>query len=169
MAAEQPEKRRGTNWVEARDYWLALDLPRSFESVARTFAVSAQRVGFIARRDRWAEIAADVDARALEQSKRRAVRTRADRVTKVLGIIDGLVDRYDAELAELELKPADLDRVVKLGELLEGEATDRVSFAELQEALGSVMAIAVEFVPAARRAEFLSRVRDRLGSVGGDS
>lgn len=166
MAAEQP-KRRGTNWHEARDYWLALDPPRSFETVAKAFAVSAQRVGFIARRDSWAKLGADVDRRALEQATRRIVLSRADRVTKVLGIVDGALAHFDAELEAkaADAKLADLPGLVKLAELLVGEATERMEFAEVQEALGSVMAIAVELLPVGKRAEFLSRVREQLGSV----
>jgi hypothetical protein len=59
-----------------------------------------------------------------------------------------------------------MSELVKLGELLLGEATDRVSFGELQEALGVIVALAVEYVPDDARAEFLERVRGRLGEIG---
>lgn len=156
---------RGTDWVQARDFWLALDPPRSFEAVAKQFGVSGQRVGFIARRDRWKELADNVDAQALAAATRRIVRTRADRVQKTLGIVDGLLERFDAELEKLELRPADLDRVVKLAELLEGQATDRLDFAEVQEALGVQLRIAAKYVPRDQLQAFLDEVRRAIGEL----
>lgn len=164
MAAEQP-KRRGTNWAEARDFWLALQPPRSFQTVADQYRVSRSRVRYVAVREGWEALAADVDARALENAKRRIVRSRADRVTKVLGIIDGLVDRYDDELAQLELKPADLDRVVKLGELLQGEATDRVEFGEVKDAFVRFGTRVLGWLPKEFHERFLGELRDELGGV----
>lgn len=156
---------RGTDWVEARDFWLALDPPRSYEAVARRYGVTGARVRFVAKRDKWAAAAADVDARVLASVKTRVVRSRAERVQKVLGIVDGLVDRYDTELAQLELRPADLDRVVKLAELLEGQATDRMDFAEVQEALGMLLRIATKYVPRAQLRGFLDEVRGAMGEL----
>lgn len=162
MAAEQPT-RRGTNWAEARDFWLALDPPRSFGVVAKQFGISDTRVRVVARRDDWAAAAAEIDRRTLEQAKTRIVRSRAERVQKTLGIVDALLDRYDAELDKLELRPGELDRIVKLAELLVGEATDRMEFSEVQDALGATVKLALEYIGREQRDEFLDRWRRLFG------
>jgi hypothetical protein len=165
--ANVKQRRTGrVDWDEARDFWLALDPPRPFGTVAERFTVSVQRVRFIAKRESWAELAADVDARTLEQAKQRIVRSRAERVRKTLGIVDGLLDRYDQQLDVLELKPADLDRLVKLAELLEGEATDRITVGEAQQGFAVLLTIAARYVPKQRRQAFLAEVRDSIGDLG---
>jgi hypothetical protein len=156
-----PTEKRGTDWVEARDVWLAQDRPRSYERIAQQFGVSGARVRYVAKRDKWLTAAEDVDRELLRKAQQRIVRSRADRVTKVLGIVDAALDEFDSQLVEKarEARLRDMSELVKLGELLLGEATDRVSFGELQEALGVIVALAVEYVPDDARAEFLERVR----------
>lgn len=170
--ADADTPRRGTDWNQARDFWLALDPPvRTSAAVARQFGISEARVRFIAKRDGWRDIAADIDAQALERVKERVILSREERNAQFLRIVDLANVRALEKLTkgELEVRLADLPALGKHAELVLGEATDRVSFGELQEALGVVMAIAVEFVPRKSRAEFLARVRERLGQVGGES
>jgi hypothetical protein len=165
-----PPKRKPTDWIAARDFWLALPAhERHSVTVARRFGISEARVRFIAKRDNWRDLAAAVDARVAAQVTTRIVRSRADRVRKTLGIVDGLLDRFDAQLAELELRPGELPGLVKLAELLEGEATDRVTSAEAQEMFAALMALAVgalqEGWPVPR---FIESVRTTLGPGAGE-
>jgi hypothetical protein len=162
---------RGVDWNEARDFWLALDPPRSYETVARQFGVSGTRVRFVAKRDNWAEPAARIDAEALARVQRRIVLSREQRVAKTLSIVDGALAHFDENLEERvrEAKLADVPGLVKLAELLIGEATDRMSFAEVQEALGVVIDLAVEFLPAESKLAFIAAVRERLGGAGSEA
>jgi len=98
------------------------------------------------------------------------VRSRADRVAKVLALVDAFVDHVDANFDEKarEAKLSSLPDLVKLAELLVGEATDRMELHEVTEALTLVTSIAVTFIPKARRNEFLAAVRKALGAIGGD-
>lgn len=162
--------RRGTDWIAARDFWLALDPPRSFQPIAKQFAISAQRVGFVARRDGWQAIADDLDAKALEAVKNRVVLSREERNAKFLQIVDLANEQAFDKLTakQLEVRLADLPALGKHAELILGEATDRVSFAELQEALGVVIALAIDELPKKARSAFLAKVRARLGAIGGD-
>lgn len=161
--------RRGTDWEQARDFWIALGPRRSFERVGKKFGVSAQRVGYVARRDGWHPLAAEIDARALEQTKRRIVRSRADRVAKTLGLIDGALDVYDNELEAKarEGRLRDMSDLVKLAELLEGEATDRPDVGEWQAGYEQLMQIGVQAITEGWSViEYLERVRGRLGEIG---
>ncbi|MFL5911432.1 MAG: hypothetical protein ACJ768_12760 [Gaiellaceae bacterium] len=169
VAADQP-KRRGTDWIAARDFWLALDPGvRSYGAVAHQFGITDTRVRYVAKRDGWAEHAADLDEKALESLKRRVIKTRDERNEIFLRIVDAAneqaLDKLTAK--QLEVRLSDLPALGKHAELILGEATDRISFAELQEALGVVLTIATRFVPKRSRAEFLAAVRERLGQIGG--
>lgn len=159
---------RGVDWDAARHLWLAQPPPRSYQEVARQVGVSGTRVRYVARRDGWPELADEIDAEALAKVKRRMVLSREQRIEKTLGIVDGLLDRFDDRLDDLEVRPADLPALVKLAELLVGEATDRMSFAEVQEALSVVMGVCVQAIRESWPVDrFLAVVRERLG-VGGD-
>lgn len=167
MAAEQPRK-RGTDWVEARSYWLAQSPPRSFGAVARQFGVSDTRVRFVARRDDWQSHADEIDARALEQTKRRVLRSRNERDEIYLRITDAAFDIALDKLigGGLEVRLSDLPQLGKHAQLVQGEPTDRVEFSEFQESLVRLGKLALEFIPKGKRAEYLRRFRDELG--GGD-
>ena len=168
--ADHP-KRRGTDWTLARDEWLAQTPPRSFDAIGRRFGFSGQRVGQIARRDNWRAAGEKLDAEVLRRSTARIVRSRSDRVVKVLGLIDGALDVYDAELEAKahEARLRDMPDMVKLGELLLGEATDRVSSVEAQEMFAALMAVAVVAIQEGWKvARFIATVRETLGPAGGE-
>lgn len=166
VADQQPK--RGTDWTAARDFWLALDPPRSSQPVADQFQVSRTRVNFVRKRDGWDAIAAEIDAKALSNVKDRLVLSREERNAKFLQIVDLANKRAFDKLTadQLEVRLADLPALGKHAELILGEATDRVSFAELQEALGVVIALAIAELPKKARAAFLKKVRARLGAIG---
>jgi hypothetical protein len=165
--ATQP-KRPPTDWIAARDFWLALPHPRRLAAVAREYGISEARVRFIAKRDNWQGILADIEARALRRTSERIVRSRDERTKAMLALTDLTIETAFDHLTagSLDVRLADIPGLVRTCELLLGEATDRVSFVELQEALGVVMAISVEAitggwpVPA-----FLERVRERIGAI----
>lgn len=158
---------RGVDWVAAEAFWLGLDPPRPFSRVAKRFTVSVSRVARVAKRDNWAAKAEEIDRKAAARAQGRIVRSREERVAKVLGIVDGLLDRYDTNLDGLELRPSDIPHLTKLAELLVGEATDRMSFGEVQEALSVVIGLGVQALQEGWPVErFLAAVRERLGSIG---
>ena len=100
----------------------------------------------------------------------RSLKTREQRVADVLKLTDGLVDHFTSEEASpAKLEAAtflDVERMVKLSELLTGEATDRVSLSEAQSFLQLVFAAALDWagrdVPAPARRAGLKGAIDEL-------
>lgn len=162
-------KRRGTDWIAARDLWLAQLPPRSFGPIAKRFHVSTQRVGFVARRDNWQAIADKLDADALRKTTQRIVRSHSDRVTKTLGIIDAALDVYDTQLAEKarEAKLRDLGELARTAQLLAGEATERPDLGEVQQTYADLLQLGVQALTEGWSvSEFLAKVRELGGEIG---
>ena len=158
-------QRRGTNWIEARDFWLALPPPRSFEAVARKVGVSGQRVRFVSRRDGWQTIADDIDAKALETVKRRVVRSREERNQAYLDLYDKLLDRLILEVdrPQARLRFADAPLYGRHAELVLGEATDRPDIVEVQDNMRVMLEATAPFVPRKSRAAWLEAIRKAIG------
>lgn len=140
--------------------------------VSERFGVSEVSVGKHARAEHWRRTRDDLEARAQANAEARTTRSREDRIAKVLQVVDLVVDSVFEDLvpteegAEPRVRPdyAKLPEFVKLAELLSGEATDRVSFDEMQTALRTVFQVAARYVPKAKRAEFLAEVNEALGA-----
>lgn len=168
----KPRQRTRVDWGQAKAFYVALSpTERTFAGVAREFRVSSVTVRKHAHADGWVEAAEAADAGAANKALAAAIKTREQRVDAVLRLTDLAVDTAHTKLKAdvLDVKLADIPGLVKVSELLLGEATDRVSFAELQEALGVVLTIATEYVPKKARGEFLTAVRARLGAIGSDA
>jgi hypothetical protein len=151
--------------AQALDVYLALEPPnRTYAAVAREVGCSEQSVRRWARSLKWAEKLRAADERAMARS----LKTREQRVADVLKLTDGLVDHFlvnQAPKAEAATF-LDVERMVKLSELLVGEATDRVSLSEAQSFLQLVFAAALDWagrdVPAAARRAGLKGAIDEL-------
>lgn len=145
--------------------YLTLEPPnRTYAEVARRMGCSATSVERWARTLKWAEKLQAADERAMAKS----LKTREQRVADVLKLTDGLVDHFlvnQAPKAEAATF-LDVERMVKLSELLVGEATDRVSLSEAQSFLQLVFAAALDWagrdVPASERRAGLKGAIDEL-------
>lgn len=169
MTSEPPTngsrpKHNGTrpriNWTAARAYFAALpEEKRTFKAVADRFRVSDVRVSQVAKRDRWLEEAQRMDERTHRLAMTQIVRNRADRLARTLELYDRAAD---LTLTMLPLKPdgtldlaaiKELPRIdqmlekipglFRMAELAAGEATDRVSLADVQPVLIAFARIAV--------------------------
>lgn len=158
------------NWDDAFAYYAAAGPTRSYRLVVERYGVAQRTVERRAVREDWQERAAAIDRQAADQAERIVVRDRTARVADTLRIIDASRHKFAANLRtpSFRLTGSDFVGLIKLEQLLEGEATDRVSFTELQEALGVVIALALEELPKKARTAFLAKVRARLGAIGGD-
>lgn len=164
--------RKRIDWVAAEAFYLALDPPRSFGTVAREFGVSDSRVSRVARERKWREKVVEADQHITDQINAQAVFSRAERVQKALSLVDGLLVRAGADIERLgkDLRPSDLPAIVKLAELLEGEATDRVALGEVQLVIQAVVAVAGRWVtselpPAERRDGFLRELESATAGL----
>ena len=159
------------DWAAA-EIWFFADPGRSLADVAREFGVSDTAVYKHAKSGNWPARRRDMETKARSNAEARVARSREDRIAKVLQVVDLVVDSVFEDLvpaeegAEPRVRPdyAKLPEFVKLAELLSGEATDRVSFDEMQTALRTVFQVAAKYVPKAKRAEFLAEVNEALGA-----
>lgn len=130
---------------------------RSLGEVSRRIGVSLTSVRRIARRDNWEERVAEIDRKAAEKALRAAVRSREVRNLEVIKFVDDYVTSAKGRLdaGTLEIRAGDVPQLVKLAELLEGEATSRVEVGQVQQVLVLVLNTAVRFVPEDTRPAFL--------------
>lgn len=151
---------RGVDWIAARNSWLESGPPRSYAAVARQFRVSAERVRFVARRDGWHKLAADIDAAELERTKRRIVRSREERHHRIRELADAMLDDLGDRASEA--KWSDAPAWLRHLELIEGEPTDIISVADAKEQLLTLMGIAARHMQPLERTAFLAEVREQL-------
>lgn len=159
--------RHAFDHAAAFEIYLRLEPPnRTYAAVARAVGCSETSVRTWARKLKWVEKLQAADERAMARS----LKTREQRVADVLKLTDGLVDHFTSEEASpAKLEAAtflDVERMVKLSELLTGEATDRVSLSEAQSFLQLVFAAALDWagrdVPAPARRAGLKGAIDEL-------
>lgn len=160
MSNRDGNRRPRIDWDAAFAYF-ASDPTISFGKVGKQFGVSDVAVGKHAKRDNWNQRRAELLEQAANSALQRARRTREQRITKVLGLVDSAIDGFDTQLdAKIaEAKLSDLPALVKLTELLEGEATDRVDVTRVQPLIAAFVVKVAVLVPAERDGE-LSGVLD---------
>lgn len=103
----------------------------------------------------WDAIAGEIDRKAASQALTKAAKTRTERAMQALRIADGYLDGIEANLEAkvAESKLSDMPAIVKLAELLEGEATERIDPGQVQQVLALVLRIGAKGLP---REEFLA-------------
>lgn len=174
-----PQKTR-IDWGAAKAFYIGLPpTERSFARVAREFPVSSKTVRKHAHDDGWIEAAADADRQANEAAIRKAVRSRSERVANSLRFVDDFLDVAKAKLkaGDLDVRASDVPPLVKLAELLEGEATDRIQVGEVRALIVQVTIAAGKWVtsplpPEERRKGFmgeLGELTSGLGDVSGET
>lgn len=185
MAKTRTPQRTRCDWGAAKARYVELGPDeRSFARIAREYRVTSLTVRKHAHRDGWLAAADEADTAAADAALAGAIKTRAQRVQDILKITDGLVDHFiDAAASKAaDASYLDLERMMKLAELVEGEATDRISVAEVQSALVVVMVAGPELLaeltsaglkgPALLRAfkeRFPQLVRERVALNSGGS
>lgn len=170
MTSEVKTKANGTNWQAAKAYYLALPpTRRSYAEVARRFKVSDVRVGQVARAQGWSIEADTVDRRVEQRAITQIVRNRADRLARTLELYDRASDLTltmlplnadgSIDVARIKEMPR-IDQMLekipglfKMAELAAGEATDRVSIADVQPVLIAFARIAVVHASPESRAD----------------
>jgi len=155
------------DWDAAFAYYAALGSTRTFRHVREHMGVGQRTVERAAIRLNWKARIAEHDREVAAQVDRTLVRDRSLRVADTLRIIDASRLKFAANLREqtFRLTGSDFVGLIKLEQLLEGEATDRVSVVELQEAIGLVMAVAIRYIEKKDQTVFLNEVRGRIGTA----
>jgi hypothetical protein len=140
--------RHRIDWVAAKIAFVS-DPTRSFGKIARQFGVSDVAVGKHARAEGWQAEAEAFEKIAGERALARAHKTREERVAQALRIVDGLLDEFEATLPQKaeDAKASDLPGIVKLAELLAGEATERVDPGQVQQVLAIVLRLGAQGLP----------------------
>jgi hypothetical protein len=178
------------NWPAARAYWLALPPEtRSYKAVADRFGVSDVRVGQIARREGWAktleqieEEAEVAELKAIRRSFLTRARARGERIARTLELYDRATDlglellplgddgeidlEQITELPTLEAMLKRLPGLHRMAELAAGEATDRVSIAEVQPILVALGRVALRRASSAEeRAQIIGELEQATSGL----
>lgn len=169
----KPQRRTRIDWAAAKAFYVALGpTERTYAAVSRQFGVSDISVGKHARAEGWGEAASKADRDLAEKAAGRALRTLEERNKRTLLLIDKARDHLSSDDAD-DPKWSDLAPLVKLEQLIEGEATDRVSVAEvsqfaleLSRGLDQlVMRLVAEHLPNGKRRLFVEAWREGQGEV----
>jgi len=166
----KPKQRTRADWGAAKAFYVGLGpVERSYARVGREFRVSSVTVRKHAHREGWEQAALDADQSAAATALRAAFRNREANTSAVLKLRDLAVDASTTEIeGGASVRLADVAALVKVGELLLGEATDRTALmdqGEVQEALGVLMQLSLRFVPKESHGAFIAAVRDLLGGA----
>lgn len=174
----QTRARTGTNRRRfdhdaALAVFVSLGPTRTLSDVAKRFKVSVQAIAKVAKADNWFDVAAKIDREAAEKALRRVRRSREQRVEQALRIVDGTLLLYEQKLEDIagDVKPQDVVALTKLAELLEGEATSRISISELQPLLNAFEQAVAELEALARQVDpdatdrAVARLDDELTAI----
>ena len=148
----KPAKAR-VDWDEAFAHYLALGPDRTYVAVARQFGVSARRVGAKAKDDGWREEVERIQAERAEAMKAEAIRTLDERqreTIKVANLLRDTILEADGPI-DPDVAARVLPQYAKLEQLFAGEATERISVAELGEFVRRLVEVTGRFVPAEAR------------------
>lgn len=159
------------DWGAARAFYVGLGEDRSFANVAIQFRVSKRAVEQHAKREGWKRLAVAADAKAAERAQEYAVRSLQERQRDTLRLIDEARARaLDALVSgELEVRLADLPPLLKHELLLDGQATEVVAVAEVQQRITLIVQTILPFVPGERRGEAIEKLRAIRGIGEGEA
>jgi hypothetical protein len=141
-----PEK---YDWEQGFQIWAGLPVgERNYDRVAEELGCRVRAVERASVRHGWQDRIRRIDAKAREQADKRLVRDRAERVADTLRIIDASRTKFAGQLgrADFRLTGSDFVGLVKLEQLLEGEATDNIGLAVVQAGFRESMNAAVELL-----------------------
>lgn len=130
------------DWDAAFALYYELGAERSYRKLAEELGCDITSVSRAASRDGWQDRLAAIEEKARASLDGRYVRDRAERVAATLRLIDTARDRFVRQLAyaDFRLTGADMVGLIKLEQLLEGQATERVSIVDvLGEQLGALI------------------------------
>jgi hypothetical protein len=122
------------DWESAEAAYLAQTPPRSFVGVARAFSVTPNAVKYQAGKRDWLQKAADIDRATQEKARDYVIRSRAARIADTYAVIDQTRERYLEQLKRdlVEIRPSDIAALVKIEQLLDGEATERIDISAVR-------------------------------------
>lgn len=149
MAANPNGNRPTISRAAAKAYWLALPVEkRTYRAVAARFGVTPARITQIAREDGWQDTLARIDREVVKRAERDALRTQLELVAEQRKIAARLQDRThqlfdDDTTLTLDQALRRLPAILRVDQLLSGEATDRVDRAEVTSVIVSLSQVAV--------------------------
>lgn len=148
------------DWNAARLHWLGQQPPRSFRETGRAFAVSGRAVSGRAGRERWVDQAAELDRKAADKVETFVVRQRAERIKDTYRLVDKarskLLAGLDADTTDVRL--ADIPALLKIEQLLDGEATERIDLGAVRQVFALFIAGSRPLVADERWPEFVAMV-----------
>lgn len=159
---------RRVDWERAFEYYVGLGDLRTLAEVARHFEVRPATVVHQAKKRGWAERLDEIERKARAETDKRLVRSKALRDADTLRIIDAARARFASQLqrADFRMTGSDFVGLIKLEQLLEGEATERVELGEVRIIVEAVLGVARLFVDDVdgsveeRRGRFLAAVKE---------
>lgn len=167
MSDGRPGGRIRYDWDAAFDYYYSLGHERSFAKVSEHLGCGPRTVERAARRRRWQERVIELDEKANAKAEDKLVRERADRVADTLRVIDAARVRFAGQLrtSAFRLTGSDFVGLMKLENLLDGEATDRIDFAEVKEALLEERERAMRYMTPEQRAAYIAELEEATRAV----
>jgi hypothetical protein len=153
------------DWERAFEWWAAGG--RTYSEVAGEFGVTKRSVERAAAKHGWQDRRAAIERKARAEADKLLVRERTERVADTLRIIDAARTRFAGQLrtSEFRLTGSDFVGLIKLENLLEGEATERIEPQQVRSIVLAVFTVAGRFVPAERREEFLTEMDAHVAGV----
>lgn len=144
------------DWAAAFNFYASLEPKvRRYQLVCEHFDIGLRSVTDHAspKRENWYARAKALDRKVNEKAQTYIIRERAKRIASTVELTDKAILKALADLdaGVLNVNLSDIPGLVKVSELLEGEATDRTDSADLQRML-TLWAIAVfPHIPAGER------------------
>lgn len=131
------------DWGSAFAFFVALgQTERTLQRVADEYPISYARVKQVARRDDWWARAHAIDAENDRKVELRAIRSLEERNRDTIRVVDKARAKYLGALETGEHVPngRDLAALLRIEQLIEGEATDRVEIREVRELVVRLLA-----------------------------
>ncbi len=146
--------RRRIDWIAAKLAFVS-DPTRSFPKVAREFGVSDTAVRKHGNAEGWEAEAIAFDKRMASRALAKVEKTREQRIAAYLRAVDLGLQKVIDDLVSGngDAKLSDLPGLMKIAELLTGQATDRVDAGQVQQVLAVVLQLGARELP---REQFLA-------------
>ena len=138
------------DWEDAFKQWVDMGPGRTLTTLAKRLGADKRTVQRHAAENDWEGRLARIEVEVRKQTDKILVRERSERVADTLRIIDAARTKFAGQLriSEFRLTGSDFVGLIKLEQLLEGEATSRIDVGEVQALLGVVLEIFQRRMPA---------------------